>query len=290
MFLAILPLAGWRVKVNWHPVEVAQADRLAQDMERYRIARRVCPPATLYFRESDLSELLHNLYMPVRGKFWPRGLLGHLPLRQLYKALGFVESHPFRWHLEHKLVQALVIRRYCDGVYPVTLGLRRFAHQQSQSGDQEAIYDLLRRLYVKRSLGYGGSSVNDEATREAWQSLEGSFDCSGISQEQWVVQERISIEEEYRVHTIEDAVVDDATYVRHTPRLAREDRHHPNSFVTEVVRALPDAFLANSVCGWDVARTAAGFKIVEVNFAGLYTAVCPGFQGSAFFAAPIWER
>jgi hypothetical protein len=107
--------------------------------------------------------------------------------------------------------------------------------------------------------------------------------------EEWIVQERLSLMEEYRVHTLEDSVVPDLTRFRHSNRPAGSERKTVEGFVQEVLDSLPNGFVAETCCGWDVARMRDGpYKVVEVNFAGLHPFPPCGFQCSGFMALPPW--
>lgn len=229
------------------------------------------------------------------------GCCGHksLIVRHLYHALGFDEHRLFRHRLEHKLVQALVLRHYCPDAVPITRGVRR---------ELDGVEPAARRAHlervcaaegalIKRALGYGsGERKQIEATADcARVCADGFGDGRGgdsgsqrVHDELFVLQERIAIEEEYRVHTVEGRVAPELTYRRYSWGISPEEREVPNAFVQRVVDRLPNGFVRGTIIAWDVAKTREGtrFAIVEANLAGYHPVFEPGFQCSGFFQGP----
>jgi hypothetical protein len=110
-----------------------------------------------------------------------------------------------------------------------------------------------------------------------------------IADEEWIVQERIPIDVEFRVHSLQDRIVDDLTFRRYTGGDIPSERHAPNRYVQSLLDRLPAGFISGTLCGWDVARTPAGkFRIIEANFAGFHPVYRPGFQVSGYFVNLDW--
>jgi hypothetical protein len=231
------------------------------------------------------------------------GCCGHksLIVRHLYHALGFDEHRLFRHRLEHKLVQALVLRHYCPDAIPVTRGVRRELDGVEPAARQAHLERVCAAegALIKRALGYGsGERKQIEATADCARVVDDVFgDCRGdgcgggsgsmlVHDELFVLQEKIAIEEEYRVHTVEGRVAPELTYRRYGWGISPEEREAPNAFVQRVVDRLPNGFVRGTIVAWDVARDGTRFAIVEANLAGYHPVFEPGFQCSGFFQGP----
>ena len=60
-----------------------------------------------------------------------------------------------------------------------------------------------------------------------------------MTDEEFIVQERKTIRREYRVHTIENAVIGDLTVHRHQGLVAPGEREGPNDYVQRMLDSLP---------------------------------------------------
>lgn len=279
--------------MKWNTWEVANAGEIARALSNDKAPRRMpIEGKMLHFAVEDAGKLTTGLHQPVlvRTPSDPIAFSWNfLPMRHLYHLLEFDESHPFRWRLEHKLIQALILNHFCPDSVPVTSGLLRHFSQFTELSELDIRAELANR-YVKRSLGYGSNPDDSAAKGEAAKSLVSNRSVSlpTLSEETWIIQERLQIDEEFRVHTFEDRVLDELTFMRHSNRPCKENVEGPNRFVAEVLKSLPDAFVSMSICGWDIARIGTEYRIVEVNFAGLHLSEVPGFQCSSFLAQPVW--
>jgi hypothetical protein len=99
----------------------------------------------------------------------------------------------------------------------------------------------------------------------------------------------LPIVKEYRVHSLEDQVVEDLTFLRYGRGNIPGERDAPNAFVQSVLDRLPAGVVAGSLFGWDVALVRNGaFRIIEMNPTGVHPVHRPGFQCSGFFQDPDW--
>jgi hypothetical protein len=266
--------------IGWHAGEVAQTNPIRREIESCP-ARRHIKAATKHI-QLRLSE----------SETWLDGLqeVSRVVLvRQLFNALRLDEHRPFRWRLEHKLVQALILDTYLPGMAPVTRGLSRLVSDYGVEGLRSKLDELFPKGYfVKRALS--DSSGDKGATgdiEEALQTLPA--DVPSIAGEEWIVQERIPIDVEFRVHSLQDRIVDDLTFRRYTRGDIPGERHAPNRFVQSLLDRLPAGIVAGTLCGWDVVRTPQGkFRIIEANFAGFHPVYRPGFQVSGYFVNLDW--
>ncbi|MBV9762424.1 MAG: hypothetical protein JO340_17820 [Acidobacteriaceae bacterium] len=188
------------------------------------------------------------------------GIWGSFPvtfIRHIYRELGFDEHRVFNWSLEHKLIQALVLNHYSPGCMPATRGLSR------SNGAS----------FIKPTLG----------------DSSGDRQPASLLDETWIVQDRVPIATEYRVHSFEARIVEDLTFHRYGKGDIPGERDAPNAFVQSILDRLPDAIVAGSLCGWDIARTpASGFLVIEVNFTGFHPIFNRGFQTSGWFHDADW--
>jgi hypothetical protein len=104
------------------------------------------------------------------------------------------------------------------------------------------------------------------------------------TEEEFIVQQRRNIRREYRVHTIEDRVIEDLTVHRHEGSAGPGEREGPNRYIQETLDALPAGITSGSHLGWDVALLDDGrFAAIEVNIGGMHAIYNPGFHCSGFF-------
>jgi len=213
-----------------------------------------------------------------------------LIIRQLLAKFGFDEHRVFQWRLEHKLVQAVLLNHYAPGCVPVTCGLGRFV-SKAEGNLRCSIEDAFPAGYViKEALGHssGERGVMDR-TEEALASIGDCAIPERLWDEQWLLQQRIPIEKEYRVHSIEGDVIPDLTFHRFGSGNIPGERDGPNRYVSELLRKLPDAVVGGSLLAWDIALTPAGeLVVIEVNFSGYHPVCGEGFQCSGYYQDVPW--
>ena len=214
------------------------------------------------------------------------GTFGVYAVRALWHALGFDEHRKFRWRLEHKLVQSRVFNHYIGREFPTSWGVDALVRR----GLHEPLVDALlaRRLFAKEALGHlSGDYGESEATHDVLCRLIPGYECPPVgspADENWIVQEWIAIEHEYRVHSLEDLVLPGMTYDRYGPSSVPEERAEVNAYVESLLRRLPDALVGESLYAWDVARLADGsFRVIETNLVGFHPVYERGFQASGYF-------
>lgn len=212
-----------------------------------------------------------------------------LPARQALLAFGFDEKRLTGWRLEHKLVQALVFRHYNSESLPPTFGFDRLTRGVQPGELRMFLNDRFPQGFViKTALGDCSGNDIDQRTEGAlaWMESGGriTLPADSLTDEEFIVQERKAIRREYRVHTIEDSVIDDLTVHRHYGFIAAGERQGPNEYVQRMLDSLPAGISAGANLAWDVALLDDGsFATIEVNIGGLHTAWNPGFHASGFF-------
>ncbi len=266
--------------VAWHAEEVAQTAQMRREIEACT-ARRSVKAATKHI-QIRLSE----------SRPWLEGLqeVSRVVLvRQLFHALRLDEHRPFRWRLEHKLVQSLILDAYLPGMAPVTRGLSRLVSEYGIENLRNKLDEFFPNGYhVKRALS--DSSGDKGATGDIEVALQDlQLGGPSIADEEWIVQERIPIDVEFRVHSLQDRIIDDLTFRRYSRGDIPSERHAPNRYVQSLLDRLPNGIVAGTLCGWDVARTPQGkFRIIEANLAGFHPVYRPGFQISGYFVNLDW--
>jgi hypothetical protein len=207
--------------------------------------------------------------------------------------MHFDEARIFQWRIEHKLIQALVLNHYCDGSIPPTRGLSR----ELAAVIPELRLNTLERLcadgfMIKATLGYG--SGEKKIIHRAPMVLDELNASNGfqvpdsLCDETFVLQKKIEIEQEYRVHSLEGRVIPSLTFFRYRPDIVPSDRDGPNSYVQDLIGRLPSGFLSGAMYGWDVAYTSGRFMVIELNPVGLSPVFEPGFHCSGFFLDSSW--
>ena len=249
--------------MKWCPRERAEAQLIADAIAACDVPRRGEGVRELVLRTSEIERYRDGVADCFRAVF----------LRHFGALHGLDEHRATSKRLEHKLVQAHVLDIFAPGTVPVTRGASRL----------EAVPE---GAIVKRAMS---DSTGDE---QQWQQelVAHSVPAERITDEEWIAQERIDIEAEYRVHTLEDAVVDEMTFLRYgdgdpSPAV----RAVPEAFVRSVLDRLPAGIVAGSLCGWDVARTRDGrFIVIEINFTGWHPVYRRGYQTSGYFQGQWW--
>ena len=198
-------------------------------------------------------------------------------VRQLLGSLGFDERRHLPWRLEHKLVQALVLHAYLPEAIPATCGLNTFLATEPAGSLPNPAY------FVKRALG--------DSSGESGKLAEIVPAVPRIPPQQWtlldeeyIVQQRIPIACEYRVHSLENAVIEDLTFLRYRDGSIPGERDAPNAFVQALLDRLPDAIVGGSLLACDIARIPDGsFVLIEANFSGFHPVFKRGFHCSGYF-------
>ena len=247
--------------------------------------RHLTGQSSVVIRFSDSEPLIEGLISTRRA----------LVIRQLYRALGFDEHRPFRWRLEHKLVQALVLNHYLPGVVPVTQGLGRKLRTIAPADLRNSLHDEFPEgFYIKPSLGdSSGEQEMCDRTHLILNQIEEEnryeHAAGTVFDEAYVIQERIPIKHEFRVQTMEDQVVEDLTFWRYGRGNIPGIRDAPNTYLRGVLERLPPALVAQSLIGWDVAKIwGAGYIVIEMNSTGFHPVFRRGFQCSGYFQDEEW--
>ncbi|MGA2218856.1 MAG: hypothetical protein ABSG51_12260, partial [Terracidiphilus sp.] len=270
--------------MQWAQEELRQIGELVAEIGNCRLPRRRSPLASgLNLRLSEALGLREGLAGSTRA----------LLVRQLLRGLGFDEHRHLQWRMEHKLIQALVLQSFVRESIPVTCGLNALAVRGDSRGLRQFLASHFPSGYlIKAALGDSSGELPDGNSAElALIGLEsaGPRPSRSLLDESFVVQERVPIATEYRVHSLEEDIVEDLTFRRYGDGSVSAEREAPNAFVRSLLRRLPDALVGGSLLAWDVALQPSGsFMIIEVNFTGFHPAVKRGFHCSGYFHDQHW--
>jgi ATP-grasp domain, R2K clade family 3 len=271
---------------SWVPAEIEQIAPLIREIENFPGPRRCTVPGpVLNLPLSEAIPLLDDLSAGSRA----------LVVRQLCRLLEFDEHRHCQWRLEHKLVQALVLNHYCPGAIPITQGLDSYVAATGADDFRRALHaEYPAGFFIKRALGDSSGERSDcDRTHLVIEAIEdgrhGVFLPPNLIAENFILQERVHIETEYRVHTIEDHCIEALTFQRYGRGNIPGERDAPNAFVQSILDKLPNGIIASSLCGWDVALTREGsFRVIEVNFSGLHPVYNRGYHTSGFYHDYEW--
>ena len=208
-------------------------------------------------------------------------------VRQVLDAAGFDERRIFDYRFDHKVAHYAVMREHTRVPMPRSVG---FAELAGDARDPRELAVLLERAFpagfvIKPSLGAGSG---DEKAFDVSAEVLASFPRIEDSDlDSYLVQERIAILGEYRVHTVEEEIVDDLILPRHDARpIEVPIRNRLHAFVRECLDSIPDALVYDTMCGWDVADTGEQLIVIEINYTGFHPEWQPGFQTSGFLQEP----
>jgi hypothetical protein len=268
---------------QWCPEEIRQIEALTTQIAGCGLPRRRPVNAEIDLRLSSGVQLIEGLAGSTRA----------LIVRQLLRGLGFDEHRHLQWRVENKLIQALVLRHWIRESIPVTRGLNQLTRRYGPKGLRQFLAnDYPCGFLIKDALGdSSGELPNRNHAELILSQLEaGSTPPPGqLLDETHVVQERIDIVTEYRVHTLEDEVIPDLTFRRYDAGSIMDERESPNAFVNSLLCRLPDGLVGGSLLAWDIALRPSGeFAVIEVNFSGFHPSFKRGFHCSGYFHDRHW--
>ncbi len=252
--------------------EQNQLQSLLSKMERFQAAPMNTEPTVCSLCPLDVARLTTDL----------SASMGALLVRRVLEHLAFDEHLPFRWRLDHKLIQTLMLARYLPDLVPACIGLER----ATLNAGSHSVSAYLRSIWpsgfvVKRTRGYASarSAVLESGSTPDGPvvpvGFAGAYDGS-LESESFVAQKKIDTVREYRIHTIHRLVLPSLTFATFGTTgslLNPAERVQVENTVLDALRRLPDGLCSNSICGWDIGISRDGFHyIFEINYSGHYPA------------------
>lgn len=213
------------------------------------------------------------------------GWIGALIVRTMLYKLGINEHHIFKWRPENKYIQYLILNHYARGCMPKTLSLTTILRREEWVAH-------LRRLvksgyFIKATLGSGSGGTNRfDKTTDFEQILRNRKDDEHFENEKWIIQQRLNLNKEFRIHTFGKDVLYGLTL-----GISGENEtsvfDQPQEFINLILQKLPSSFLEGTLIGWDVGLTVKGkLYVIEANFTGFHPVYRAGFQTTGYVDTP----
>lgn len=231
--------------------------------------------------------------LPTSSLFYQEisGYTGVYFLRCLYYAIGFDENRLFHWRLEHKLIQAKILTHFLGDKIPKTLGINELLSVQNNT--IENLSELCNKFnpqgyLIKSTLGHSSRGQGDgkfDLSQDLFRLCPPLIYNPNISMvdEQYIIQERVNILEEYRIHSMEGLVIPTLTSHRYSHQKGKINFEKIDEFVQSQLNKLPSSLLYQTILAWDVAKTEEGMIIIEINIVGFHPYFKRGFQCSGNF-------
>lgn len=213
------------------------------------------------------------------------GNIGAVFVRALLNKLNVNEYHVFRWRLDNKYRQYQILNHYSPGSVAKTIGLSELL---AKNNGYKKIWELCENgFFVKSTLGHRtGQAGSFDRTAELNDIIKlhqekGNQEKEG-QPEQWILQEKLDLKEEFRVHTFGDDLIFGLTFI-----MAGQDSSKSTTaemFVQKILTTLPATILQGTLIGWDIGITNANeYYVIEANFTGYHPEFYAGFQTSGYF-------
>lgn len=213
------------------------------------------------------------------------GGLGALFIRFIYQELNIDEHHLFRWRIENKYIQYLIFTYFIPHCMPTTIALSILLYEGYTIDNIHKVRSLFKdKYFLKATLGHASRKNNSFDRTHDFESLL-PFSTEGYFQnEQWIVQKKLDLKSEFRIHTFGKDVIKGFSFTTMGFSLTAD---HPNfvaeSYVETILNDLPDSITSGSFIGWDIGQTTDGrFYVIEANFTGFHPIHCRGFQTSGY--------
>jgi hypothetical protein len=216
------------------------------------------------------------------------GNMGVLFIRAILNKLNINEHHVFRWRLDNKYTQYQILNHYFPGCVAKTIGLSELLAENDGS---KKIRELCAHgFFVKSTLGHRtGQAGSFDRTAELEDIIKFYQEKENQEREhqpeQWILQEKLDLNEEFRVHTFGSDLIYGLTFI-----MAGMDSSKSSAaeiLVQKILASLPATILQGTLVGWDIGITHANeYYIIEANFTGFHPEYYAGFQTSGYFGDP----
>lgn len=211
------------------------------------------------------------------------GGVGTLLVRAILNKLQIDEHRLFKWRLENKYRQYQILNCYSPGCMAETFG---FSELLDQKNGIQRIKDLCSTGYfVKATLGDGSGRANSFDRTEELAEIIAVHECNTVQPDQWVIQKKLNITTEFRIHSFDGAVISGLSFLiagDYLPNI-----YGAEEFLQKVLQKLPDTLIQGSLIGWDIALTDQNqWYVIEANITGFHPDYGRGFQSSGYFGDP----
>jgi len=205
---------------------------------------------------------------------------GAFYIRALLSKLNVDEHHVFKWRLENKFKQYQVFNYYMPGCMPETLS---FSKQLDQHDGVRKIEKLFSKgFFLKATLGDGSFSTKSWDKTAEFEQLSKLPNHTKGKYESYMLQRKLSIKCEFRVHTFSKGIIPRLTYLVQGDKQT-DGFQHVEKFLHNVLQNLPDVILLGTFIAWDIALTDDNeYYIIEANFTGFHPEYRKGFQTTGY--------
>ena len=208
------------------------------------------------------------------------GWLGALVVRALLYNFDVDEHRIFKWRIENKYILYLILNHYIPGCMPVTKSLSLLLNERNSI---HKIQNLLKNnFFIKAGLGHG-SRNNDNFDRTAeLEHIIISYYKKDLPIENWILQKKIDIKVEFRIHSFDDEVISGLTFLIQGVDLS-DNYLNAEAFVKGILMKLPKTISYGTLIGWDIGLTKNNrYYIIEANFTGFHPEYRRGFQTTGY--------
>lgn len=220
------------------------------------------------------------------------GWIGALLVRSILHQLHVDEHYIFQWRVENKYVQYAIINHYAPGSMARTYQLSKLLKKPNAIQTIERLFK--RGFFIKATLGHG-SGRNGTFDRTAdfaailnSDKVDNKLDDDPITNknttyryENWILQKKLDLKMEFRVHSFCAAVIDGLTLkIDGDPSY---DNTPAEEFVKSILEKLPPNLTNGTLIAWDIGLTESDqHMVIEANFTGFHPEYAFGFQTSGY--------
>ncbi|WP_158799595.1 hypothetical protein [Pedobacter sp. L105] len=207
------------------------------------------------------------------------GWVGALVVRTILSKLAVNEHHVFRWRLENKYIQYLLLDFYIPGCMPETIGLSKVL---DKVGGELIVRKLFKKgFFLKAALGHGSFNTKSFDRTAEFDDILSFHQETKADHEKWILQKKLNLDKEFRVHTFDKEVISGLTFK--IQGIDSAGSTEAEEFVKGLLEKLPDTIFQGTLIGWDIGLTDQHrYYVIEANFTGFHPEYCAGFQTSGY--------
>ncbi|WP_158797918.1 hypothetical protein [Pedobacter sp. L105] len=246
--------------------------KLILDIENFDSSKKKRDSVQKPFKLSPHNWIVRNLV----------GGIGTLFVRSILYEANINEHHVFRWRLENKYMQYLVLNYYIPGSMPKTISFTKLLN--CANGIQKIRLLLGKGFFLKATLSERTGTTNTfDRTAEFEQIIRLSLNKHFTNQnEKWILQKRLNLKTEFRIHTFNNDVIYGMTFK--IIGLITQDNCNAERFVKNILDKMPCTIVQESLIAWDIGLTDDDqYYVIESNFTGFHPEFNYGFQTSGYF-------
>jgi hypothetical protein len=212
------------------------------------------------------------------------GNCGALFIRAILQKLSVNEHQVLKFRLENKFKQYQIFNHFFPGCMPDTLA---FSELLAQSEGEQKIRELFNQGYfLKKTLGASSHTTKSWDKTSEFETIARLQGNEHKLYEDYVLQKKLHIKREFRIHTFSKSVIPALSYT--TPTKKNPNFHlNAENFVIKVLNSLPNSIIQGTLIGWDIALTEDHkYLIIEANFTGFHPEYLAGFQTTGYVDDP----